>query len=112
MSRYQFIAACIEAWPVQLLCRVLAVSPAGYYQWRQRPPAAPVPWQAAAQAAFTRHARRYWHLVESGWSTLKTELLPHGTAFASLEEARLKGAYYLDTCFNRHCRHAALGRAW
>ena len=32
MSRYQFIAACIEAWPVQLLCRVLAVSPAEYYQ--------------------------------------------------------------------------------
>ena len=30
MSRYQFIAACIEAWPVQLLCRVLAGSPAGY----------------------------------------------------------------------------------
>ena len=30
MSRYRFSAACTEAWPVQLLCRVLAVSPAGY----------------------------------------------------------------------------------
>ena len=46
--------------------------------------------------------------AESGWNTLKTELLPHDTAFTSLEEARLKGAYYLDTCFNRHRRHAAL----
>jgi len=49
--------------------------------------------------------------AESGWSTLKTEPLPHGTAFASLEEARLKGTYYLDTCFNRQRRHAARGRA-
>jgi putative transposase len=38
--------------------------------------------------------------AEAGWSTLKTELLPHGGAFASLEEARLEVAYYLDTYFN------------
>ena len=49
--------------------------------------------------------------AESGWSTLKTEPLSHGTAFAFLEEASLKGAYYLDTCFNRQRGHAALGRA-
>ena len=273
MSRYAFIAACTEPWPVQFLCQVLAVSPAGYYQWRQRAAAAPAPWQAAAQAAFTRHARRYgtrrlraelraeghavgryalrswlhrhglralstrpqrprttvadpaavvaenrllgqpaptapdrvwvgditylpllggrwcylatwrdtcsrrvvgWHLAaqmptelvltaleqaltlrqpapglivhadrgsqytslacrarieqagalpsfsrpgnpydnaqaEAGWSTLKTELLPHGTAFASLEEARLEVAHYLDTYFNLDRRHSALG---
>ena len=273
MSRYAFIAACTEPWPVQFLCQVLAVSPAGYYQWRQRAVAAPAPWQAAAQAAFTRHARRYgtrrlraelraeghavgryalrswlhrhglralstrphrprttvadpaavvaenrllgqpaptapdrvwvgditylpllggrwcylaiwrdtcsrrvvgWHLAaqmptelvltaleqaltlrqpapglivhadrgsqytslacraridaagalpsfsrpgnpydnaqaEAGWSTLKTELLPHGTAFASLEEARLEVAHYLDTYFNLDRRHSALG---
>ena len=111
MSRYAFIATRTERWPVQFLPRVLAVSTVGYYQWRLKSAAVPAPWQAAAQAAFTRHARRYWHPAESGWSTLKTELLPHGTAFAFLEDARLKGAYYLDTCFNRHCRHAALGRA-
>ena len=112
MSRYAFIATRTERWPVQFLSRVLAVSTVGYYQCRQKSAAVPAPWQAAEQVAFTRQARRYWHQVESGWSTLKTELLPHGTAFASLEEARLKGAYYLDTCFYRHCRHAALGRAW
>ncbi|WP_262903263.1 IS3 family transposase [Hymenobacter psoromatis] len=273
MSRYAFVAACTEPWPVQFLCRVLGVSPAGYYQWRQQPAAAPAPWQAAAQAAFTRHARRYgtrrlraelhaeghavgryalrtwlrgqglqalstrphrprttvadpaavvaenrllgqpaptapdqgwvgditylplvggrwcylatWrdtcsrrvvggHLAaqmptelvlhaleqaltlrqpapgliihadrcsqytsvacrariekakalpsfsrpgnpydnaqaEAGWSTLKTELLPHGTAFASLEEARLEVSWYLDTYFNLDRRHSALG---
>jgi putative transposase len=269
MSRYAFIAPCTEAWPVQVMCRLLAVSAASYYQWRQRPAAAPAPWQAAAQAAFTRHARRYgtrrlraeghavgryalrtwlhrkglralsthphrprttvadpaamvaenrllgrpaptapnqvwvgditylplvggrwcylatwrdacsrrvvgWHLAaqmptelvlhaleqaltlrqpapgllihadrgsqytsaacrarierakalpsfsrpgnpydnaqaEAGWSTLKTELLPQGGAFASLEEARLEVAYYLDTYFNLDRRHSALG---
>ena len=29
--------------------------------------------------------------AEAGWSTLNTELLPHGTAFAPPEEARLEG---------------------
>lgn len=33
MSRYAFIAACTEPWPVQLLCQVLAVSPTGYYRY-------------------------------------------------------------------------------
>ena len=47
--------------------------------------------------------------AEAGWSTLKTELLPLGTAFASLEEARLEVARYLDTYFNLDRRHSALG---
>ena len=74
MSRYAFIAACAEPWPVQVLCQVLAVSTAGYYQWRQRPAAAPAPWQVAAQAAFTRHARRY------GTRRLRAELHAEGHA--------------------------------
>ena len=43
-----------------------------------------------------------------GWSTLKTELLPPGTAFATLEEARLEVAHYLVTYFNLDRRHSAL----
>jgi len=35
--------------------------------------------------------------------------LPHGTAFASLEEAQLEVAHYLDTYFNLDRRHSALG---
>ena len=42
------------------------------------------------------------------WSTLKTELLPHGTAFAALEEARLEVAHYLNTYCNLDWRHSAL----
>ncbi|QNE42382.1 IS3 family transposase (plasmid) [Hymenobacter sp. NBH84] len=269
MSRYQFIEQAMATDPVQVLCRVLEVSAAGYYQWRSRA-ARPTPtWEPAATAAFSRHAQRYgtrrlraeghtigryalrswlrrcglqalstrpqrprttvadpaavvaenlllgqpaptapnqvwvgditylplvggrwcylatwrdacsrrvvgWHLdqqmptelvlraleqaltlrqpapgliihtdrgsqytssacraridkaqalasysrpgnpydnaqAEAGWSTLKTELLPYGGAFASLEEAHLEVAYYLDTYFNLDRRHSALG---
>lgn len=47
--------------------------------------------------------------AEAGWSTLKTESLPHGGAFASLQEDRLEVAYYLDTYFNLDRRHSVLG---
>lgn len=48
-------------------------------------------------------------LAESGWSTLKTELLPHGACFADLEEARLELAEYLDHYYNTQRLHSALG---
>jgi putative transposase len=34
---YRFIDQHKDQWPVRLLCATLAVSPAGYYAWRQRP---------------------------------------------------------------------------
>ncbi len=86
MSRYAFIRACTEPWPVQLLCRLLAVSPAGYYQWRQRPERPAAGWQVAAQAAFTRHARRY------GTRRLRAELRAEGHAV---------GRYALRTWLHR-----------
>ncbi len=72
---------------MQLLCRLLAVSPAGYYQWRQRPATVPVPWHTAAQEAFTRHARRY------GTRRLRAELRAEG---------HLVGRYALRTWLHRH----------
>jgi putative transposase len=35
---FRFIEAHQERWPIRVLCRTLAVSPAGYYAWRERPP--------------------------------------------------------------------------
>jgi len=35
MSRYQFIEQAADTEPVQVLCRVLQVSTAGYYQWQR-----------------------------------------------------------------------------
>lgn len=66
--------------------------------------------KAQALASYSRPGNPYDNAqAEAGWSTLKTELLPRGGAFASLEEARLEVAYYLDTYFNLDRRHSALG---
>jgi putative transposase len=66
--------------------------------------------KALALASFSRPGNPYDNAqAEAGWSTLKTELLPHGGTFATLEEARLEVAYYLDTYFNLDRRHSALG---
>jgi putative transposase len=35
--RYDFVEAHRARWPVRLMCRVLRVSPGGYYDWRGRP---------------------------------------------------------------------------
>jgi putative transposase len=62
-----------------------------------------------AVASFSRLGNSYDNAkAEADWSTLKTKLLPHGGAFASLEEARLAVAYYLDIYFNLDRRHSAL----
>ena len=59
---------------MRVLCRLLAVSPAGYYQWHQRPAPPAEAWQQAVQATFTRHARRY------GTRRLRAELRGEGHA--------------------------------
>ena len=35
--RYDFVERHRGRWPVRTMCRVLAVSPGGYYDWRGRP---------------------------------------------------------------------------
>ena len=66
--------------------------------------------RAQAVPSFSRPGNPYDNAqAEADWSTLKTELLPQGGAFANLEEARLEVAHYLDTYFNLDRHHSALG---
>jgi len=63
MSRYRFIEAQREQYPVRLLCQVLGVPTSGYYAWQQvqqqvvaqGEPA----WETALVKVFGRHKRRY-----------------------------------------------------
>ncbi len=72
MSKYPFIYSQTGIWTVCGLCRVLGVSPSGYYQWRAaKPPPVPA-WQPAAQLAFARHASR------CGTRRLRAELRAEG----------------------------------
>ena len=94
MSRYQFIEQEATTESVQVLCRVLHVSPAGYYQWLSRA-ARPTPsWEPAASAAFARHAQRY------GTRRLRAELRAEGHAvgrYALRNWLRRRGLRALST---------------
>lgn len=68
--------------------------------------------QSGAVPNFSQPANLYDNAqAKASWCIPKTELFPHGTAFASLEEARLEVGHYLDTYFNLD-RHPALRYRW
>ena len=63
MSRYRFIEAQRNQYPVRLLCQVVAVPVSGYYAWQQAQEQvddkqAPA-WEEALVKVFGRHKRRY-----------------------------------------------------
>ena len=90
------------------VARAQGISPALLGRWQRQALEAAVP-------SFSRPGNPYDNALpgttqaEAGWSTLKTELLPDGTTFAPLEEARLEVAHYFDTYFNLDRRHSVLG---
>jgi putative transposase len=94
MTRYQFIEQVAATEPVQVLCRVLHVSSAGYYQWRSRGARPVPPWEPAATAAFSRHVQRY------GTRRLRAELRVEGHAggrYALRNWLRRRGLRALST---------------
>jgi putative transposase len=87
MKRFAFIALHAPYWPVRQQCRLLGVSPSGYYAWQKRAPEAAiepalVAWQVAAQRVFTTHAGRY------GQRRLRAQLRREGHAVG---RQRLRG---------------------
>jgi putative transposase len=52
--RFRFIEQHARIWPVRLMCRVLEVSPSGYYGWRSRPESA----RSAANRQLLEDVRR------------------------------------------------------
>ena len=90
------------------VARARGISPALLGRWQRQALEAAVP-------SLSRPGNSYDNALpgttqaKAGWSTLKTELLPDGTTFASLEKARLEVAHYLDTYFNLDRRHSVLG---
>ena len=74
MSRCQFVEQLAATEPVRVRCRVLHVSPAGYYQWLDRAARLTPAWEPAATAVFSRHAQRY------GTRRLRAELPAEGPA--------------------------------
>lgn len=91
---------CLHCLICRLLARASAVPTAGRQpQWLLCVAQARTGYGRAS--AVSRPGNLYDNaLAESGWSTLKTELLPRGACFADLEEARLKLAKYLDYYYN------------
>ena len=63
MSRYRFIEAQRDHYPVRLLCQLLSVPASGYYAWQQAQeqvtgPESPA-WETALVKVFGRHKRYY-----------------------------------------------------
>ena len=58
MSAYKLIGAEKASFPVAVLCKVLSVSRAGYYGWRDRPPSSRSQQDAALTAKIYEIHRR------------------------------------------------------
>jgi len=85
--RYDFVERHRGRWPVRLMCRVLRVSPGGYYDWRGRPKSAKTERRealvVAIKAVHGEMKARY------GSPRIHTELVARGQACCVKTVARL-----------------------
>jgi transposase InsO family protein len=96
------IARYRSEYPLRLMCRVLAVSPAGFYAWQRRPPSArrqqDPPLQVAIAASHRRSGRTY------GSPRILEDLQAAGTRVSRKRVARLMRAAGLVGTPRRHFR--------
>ena len=85
--RYDFVEAHRGRWPVRLMCRVLAVSPGGYYDWRGRPRSA----RAARQDALVVAIKAVHREVKARYGSprMHGELVARGRSCCVNTVARL-----------------------
>ncbi len=129
--RYAFIRGHRKQWPVRLLCRVLEVSPGGFYAWRARSPSArqrqrdalAVQLKAAHQEMKGRYGspRLHAELVARGHdccvNTVAKLMRQHGLAAKTARKFRCTTDSNHDrpvaaNVLDRQFRPAAPNRAW
>jgi putative transposase len=89
-----------KAFPIQRICRVLAVSRSGFYEYNQRPPLrADVAVEVQLKAVFAASGRSY------GSRRLKMALRDHGYHFGRYKIRRLMGEYGLKATWKRKFIH-------
>lgn len=85
--RYRVIQEYDRRYPIRLMCRALAVSPAGYYAWRTRPASA----RAAANQSLLTELRQLHHESRQTYGSprLWRELVERGRIVGRHRVARL-----------------------
>jgi putative transposase len=99
VTAYEFVEREKATYPVRAVCRVLGVSPSGYYAWRTRPPS------ARAQAD-TQLATRVAHIYRASAGTygaprIHAELAATGSTCGRKRVARLMRQAGLVGCHRR-----------
>jgi putative transposase len=88
------VSAHQEQYPIATMCRVLGVSPAGYYAWRSRPPSTRA--QADASLRERIHAIHAASHATYGAPRVHAELAAEGVAVGRKRVARLMRAAGLE----------------
>ena len=114
--RYDFVEAHRETWPVRLTCRVLRVSPGGYYDWRGRPQSI----RAARQDALVVSIKAIHGEVKARYGSprMHAELVARGEPCCVNTVARLMRREGVAATTKRKFRvttdiaHIATGEGW
>ena len=85
--KYRMIDRCRDAFPVLMMCRLLKVSPSGYYDWHDRP----LSGHAAANEALFEQIEQLHSSSDGVWGapTITDELKLQGVACSKNRVARL-----------------------
>ena len=100
--KFRFINDHKEQWPVRTLCRVLGVSPAGFYAWRSRPDSA----RAVANQELLAHVRRLYaqHRGRYGSPRLHAALRAEGRGVSRGRVERLMRQHGIRATASRRFR--------